>query len=371
MVLDRLFGQRIPGPGSPAIPAPLIAGAQPRFTPLPANPFAVAASPDGRHAFVSTPRPGSRGVLALSAEPDSAWRLSRELWFESGIVPRALLTDRAGRYLVVANSDGGLIVLDIERFLGGADDPLACVVGSPRTGSMQVVLDRDDRFAFVTDEESSSVSVFDFGDSLHGAAPRAALVGHATLPQAPVGLALTADGTHLLVTCQGAGGRRATGVLSVLKTADLAEDPSRAAASSVPAGAEPVRVVLTESSEVAWVSARGSNALLAFDVAALLAGAGRSLRAVVPVGATPVGVALLERGGTVIVANSNRYGSDARAASTLSVVDAAAALAGRQALAGALPAGAFPRELAVLPDDRTVLVTNVYSQELEAISLVR
>jgi DNA-binding beta-propeller fold protein YncE len=367
MMLDRLFAQRIPGPGSPPASAPILTAARPLFTPLPANPFAVAVSPDGTRAFVSTPRPGARGLLALAA--DSPWRLERELWFESGIVPRGIVINRAGRYLIVANSDGGLVVVDVGRWLADAGEPVAAIVPSPRTGSMQVALDTDERFAFVTDEDSSTLSVFDFDRSLATDAPVARVVGHVPLPQAPVGIATTADGAHLLVTSQGSGGRRGSGVLSVLRTEQVLGDPSRAPVRSVPAGSTPVRVALSPSQEVAWVTARGSNSLLAFDLAGLISGSGRALRAAVRVGATPVGVALLDGGATVVVANSNRYGSDAQDPQTLSVVDAGAALAGRPALVGALPAGAFPRELARLPDDRTVLVTNVYSSELEAVSL--
>jgi hypothetical protein len=126
------------------------------------------------------------------------------------------------------------------------------------------------------------------------------------------------------------------------------------------------------ASDVVWVTARGSNSLLAFDLERLIAGAARALRAVVRVGAAPVGLALLDRGSTVVVANSNRYGRDARQPQTLSVIDADAALKGRRgALVGSVPAGAFPRELARLPDDQSLLVTNVFSETLQAFSVVR
>ena len=88
----------------------------------------------------------------------------------------------------------------------------------------------------------------------------------------------------------------------------------------------------------------------------------------VAVGATPVGVAFLPSGSHAVVANSNRYASDRDAPQTLSVVDTAAALAGRPALLGTVPAGAFPREVLAV-DDRTLLVTNVYSRTLQTVSL--
>jgi DNA-binding beta-propeller fold protein YncE len=364
MLPRPLLHKRIPGPRARPAHAPLLAGIDPQFTPLPAPPFAVAVSPDGARAFVSMPRPDARGLLVLSA--GAPWRLEQVLWLDQAIVPRGMTTDREGRYLLAANSAGGVIVVRVDALATGSPDALVSLVQSPSVGSMQVILDPDDRFAYVTDEQSSTLSVFDFERSLRSSTPEARLVGHVRVPAAPVGLAQTADGEHLLVTSQGSGEH---GMLSVLRAREVTDDPARAAVASVPAGRQPVRVVIAP--EVAWVSARGSNSVLAFDLEGLIAGAPRPLRAVVRVGAAPVGLALLDRGSTVVVANSNRYGSDARQPQTLSVIDVDAALTGRGALVGSVRAGSFPRELARLPDDRSLLVTNVFSQDLEAVSVVR
>jgi DNA-binding beta-propeller fold protein YncE len=132
------------------------------------------------------------------------------------------------------------------------------------------------------------------------------------------------------------------------------------------AGSSPVRVVL--SGGHAWVTARGSNALLSFDVEALTAGR-KALRVVLPVGPNPIGVATVHAGSVVVTANSNRYGGEPHRPQSLSVVDAAAALAGRPALRGFVPAGAFPRQLVALPDDRTVLFVNVFSQTLQEVEI--
>lgn len=364
MLPRPLFSPRIPGPRARPARAPLLSGIDPLFTSLPARPFAVAVSPDGARAFVSMPRPKAQGLLVLA--PGAPWRLEQVLWVDPTVVPRGMTTDRAGRYLLAANSAGGLIVAEADALAAGSPDPLVSRIESPAAGSMQVILDPDDRFAYVTDEHSSTLSVFDFERSLRSPAPHARLVGHVRLPPAPVGLAQTQDGEHLLVTSQGRGER---GMLSVLRARDATQDPARAAVASVPAGCQPVRVVI--ASEVVWVTARGSNSVLAFDLERLIAGAARPLRAAVRVGAAPVGLALLDRGSTVVVANSNRYGRDARQPQALSVIDADAALRGRKALVGSLPTGAFPRELARLPDDRSVLVTNVFSQSLQAVSVLQ
>lgn len=362
MLPRPLLPPRVPGPRARPAGAPPLAGVASQVTSLPARPFAVTVSTDGASAFVSMPRPGARGLLVLSAgEP---WRLERELWLGSGVVPRGMTTDRAGRYLLAANSAGGLIVVQTDALAAGSPDPPMWLLESPSGGSMQVILDREDRFAYVTDEHSSTLSVFDFERSLRSAVPQARLVGQVRLPTAPVGLAQTPDGEHLLVVSQGSG---KGGMLSVLRAREAAHDPAHAAVSSVPAGCQPVRTAV--SCGVVWVTARGSNSLLAFDLERLTAGAARPLRAVVRVGAAPVGLAVLDRGSTVVVANSNRYGPGAERPQTLSVIDADVALRGRKALVGIIPAGAFPRELARLPDDRSLLVTNVFSQTLQAVSL--
>jgi hypothetical protein len=51
------------------------------------------------------------------------------------------------------------------------------------------------------------------------------------------------------------------------------------------------------------------------------------------------------------------------------VVNAAAALAGRPAVTGRIPAGQFPREMALVPGGQRLLVTNFASRQLEAVSV--
>jgi hypothetical protein len=53
----------------------------------------------------------------------------------------------------------------------------------------------------------------------------------------------------------------------------------------------------------------------------------------------------------------------------LAVVDVADALAGRQAVLGYVRSGAFPREMAVVPGDRVLLVSNYSSDRLETVDL--
>jgi hypothetical protein len=77
---------------------------------------------------------------------------------------------------------------------------------------------------------------------------------------------------------------------------------------------------------------------------------------------------LVRNGSLVVVADSNRFGARG-ANSDLSVVDVAAALAGKSAVVGLIPAGLFPREMALESDGQRLLITNFASGQLEAVRI--
>lgn len=108
--------------------------------------------------------------------------------------------------------------------------------------------------------------------------------------------------------------------------------------------------------------------LLGFSASRLRGDPAHSLIARVEVGEAPVGLALVDAGQRVVVADSNRF-AQGGATSSLAVVNVAAALAHQPALAGYLPAGGFPRQMALEPDGRTLLVTNFSSQQLETVNV--
>jgi DNA-binding beta-propeller fold protein YncE len=145
-------------------------------------------------------------------------------------------------------------------------------------------------------------------------------------------------------------------------------DPAHAVVATVAAGCSPVRVITSSDGVVVWVTARGSNALLGFSAAKLLSDPKHALLARVQVGAAPVGLIEIDHGRRSVVANSNRFGGP-RASGTLSVVDTVAALARRPAVLGLIPAGSFPRQLALEPGGKVLLVTNYSSSQVEAVDL--
>jgi DNA-binding beta-propeller fold protein YncE len=112
----------------------------------------------------------------------------------------------------------------------------------------------------------------------------------------------------------------------------------------------------------------GSNALLGFAAARLRTDPVRALLARVQVGTAPGGLALVDGGRRIVVADSNRFDA-AHATSSLAVVSVPAALAGQPALLGLVPAGGFPREMALEPGGRTLLVTCFTSGQVEAVDV--
>jgi len=116
------------------------------------------------------------------------------------------------------------------------------------------------------------------------------------------------------------------------------------------------------------VTARESDMLLGFSASQLRSDPSHALIARVRVGEAPVGLALVDGGQRVVVADSNRFQQQG-ASSSLAVVNVAAALAGKPALAGYLPAGGFPRQMDLEPGGRALLVTNFGSRQLETVNV--
>jgi DNA-binding beta-propeller fold protein YncE len=85
-------------------------------------------------------------------------------------------------------------------------------------------------------------------------------------------------------------------------------------------------------------------------------------------GSEPVGLVLADDGRIALVGNSNRGlvpGTGGKAPQTVAVIDTAAALAGRPALLGVVPAGVFPRDLSIDPASGQVLMANSNSGTIE------
>jgi DNA-binding beta-propeller fold protein YncE len=231
--------------------------------------------------------------------------------------------------------------------LGGCSRP-------PTGGASGMALTHDGRLLLVAgtaDTAVVSVAGLERGDP-H---PVIGVLGDSGAGQYEV--AVSGDDHYVFVTDESSGGHGAG---------------RTAVAGQVPAGCQPVRVVLSPDGGTAWVTALQSNALLGFDSTSLRRDPSRALRAVVPVGSEPVGLLLLDNGHVALIGDSSRFlgpGSGADAPQ-LSLVSTASALAHRPAVIGSLPAGGlFPRDLGYDQRAGQVLVPDFTSGEVELVRL--
>ena len=157
----------------------------------------------------------------------------------------------------------------------------------------------------------------------------------------------------------------------MIDAAQAIRNPKRAVIHVVPAGCNPVRLVLSPDGKIAYVAARGDHRLLAFDASKLIRDPARAALGSVPVGTAPVGVAAFADGRRVIVTSSNRFAGGESDKQPLFVIDSSKLPLTDNAVLGVVQAGAFPREMRTSSDGRWLFVTNYNSRTLQLIDLSR
>jgi DNA-binding beta-propeller fold protein YncE len=344
--------------------APALGAVSQAAVPVPGSPFSVVATADGRWSFVTL-----NSAVEVLSNRSPAPVADRQVSVPGTPQGEQLTND--GRYLLVADGSGA-VVIDVARAEDGAAGAVLGTLSSPAgRGAVEVAVSPDDRFAFVTLELSDSLAVFDLHKALASGFGPADFAGTVPLGTAPVGLAVSPDGRWIYATSESAKGAataQAAGTVTVIGLHQAETRPADAVAGTVPAGCSPVRVVTSADGKVVWVTARGSDAVLGFSAAALRTDPGHALLARVQVGEAPVGLALSGDGQRLVVADSDRFSAKG-ATANLAVVNVRAALAGRPALLGLIPAGAFPREMTVIPRTDTLLVTDYLAEQVQAVNL--
>ena len=303
-----------------------------------------------------------------------------------------------GKYLVVAKGSGVEVLSTARAETGAAGAVLGSLTAPssaggpsrPLGGAIEVAVSPDSRFVVVTLENDAEAAVFNLAAALAHGFGTADYVGAIPLGQAPVGMAVSPDGRWLYATSEGAtAGQHLVGLsqagsngcgaavpgtmpnerpgtLTVVDLRRAETDPAHAVTAVVQAGYQPVRVVTSADGTQVWVTARASDAVLCFSAARLATDPKEALVAIVRVGSEPVGLASVRGGALIAVADSNRFAASGQTAS-LSVVNVAAALAGRPAVVGDITTGLFPRDMAVSPDG-ALLVSDYASGQVQAIA---
>ncbi|KAK4553365.1 hypothetical protein LTR86_009666 [Recurvomyces mirabilis] len=353
---------------------------------------------------------GTLGVLDTSSFPPRlVYQISLPVAFQppgmaaaasAGIAQLSVSPD--GKRVYVAAGPGGIAV-DVEKALAGSTDAVLGTLNgttadlSPGTNAIAVASSRDEKFAFVSQEHGDG-SALDNAMSTPGNLDVFRLYQHPSkhngtagyptgqlnLGYNVAGATIAPDGKHLYVTSErytSAGARLNTsipcsallpGFFSVVDLHQLEQYPAKAKHVDTPAGFAPNRIRPSPGGKTVWVTARESNALLAYNASALHSNATKALLAVVQVGNAPVDLVFVKNGTRIVTADSNRFGY-AGAVAGLTVVDVEAALSGKggntTAVLGRVPTGFFPRDLAVSPDGRWVMCTVYSSGEVQVIDV--
>ncbi len=364
---------------------------------LPGNPFQAIATPDGCWLFASLAKGSSNhpdagiAVLRRAGGKVSLKRTlaAKQLLAKNAVLGMALTHD--GK-LLLATTDTGVAFLDVDQLISGKGSALLGEFSDgPNAGSVYVNVTADDRFAFVSDEWRYTITVIDLARARSNGYSISSTVGRIPTGTAPIALTFSPDGSLLYSTSEIAMDdwgwpktctpeqpqpskpdlRLPEGAILVIDVAKAETTPESSVIAKVPAGCVPVRLVLSPDGERAYVSIRHENALAVFETGKLVSDTSHARIARVPVGTAPVGVAVVNAGKTILVTNSNRFAGQESDHQSVNIV--AAQLIGDpdRAVVGQIPAGAFPRELRVTEDGRTLLLTNFNSGSLELVDLSR
>jgi DNA-binding beta-propeller fold protein YncE len=382
-----------PGCSTATAASPALGSVSAAMLPVSGSPFGVAATADGRWAFVAvaSPRASTPSIDVLRLAGSRAPTLVRSIPAPGMPLGETITPD--GKYLLAADN-AGVAVLSVARAESGAAGAVLGTLsapgdsgasggasnGGPTGGAIEVAASPDGRFAFVTLEDSQQAAVFNLGAALSRGFGPADYVGSIPLGLAPVGITVSPDGRWLYATSEvapsgtgtakpvaGPGGPLSAGTLTVIDLRRAETDPAASVVATVVAGCQPVRVTTAADGTQVWVTARASDDLLCFAAARLVSDPKRALVAVVRVGEAPVGLAAVRGSSLVVVADSNRFGARG-ATSDLDVVNVAAALAGHPAVIGHIRAGLFPRDMTLAPDG-TLLVSDFDSGQVEAVGV--
>ena len=350
-----------PGCTTAAPKAKQMSGVRTQNASVGGKPFGVAITADGKYSFIST---GNDVVVLNNRGGSLAPAPVATIPAQGAKKDEAITPD--GKYLLAAAGSGAYVISVAEAEAGNGGAVLGTLTSPHGAGAAGVEVSPDNRYAFVTLQDSAEVAVFDLRKSLAEGFGQSGLVGTVPVGQDPVGIAQSPDGRWLYVAQEGTQTPPAEGRLYVLSASRAETDPGKAVQTSAVAGCGPARVIVSGNGDEVWVTDRESNALVAFSAAKLLTKPEHSLIARVNVGQNPIGETFIRGGTRIMVADANL--SNYPGAYTLTLVSTQAALQGGSgAVLGVLPSsGQMPRELG-LERGGTLLVSDSGSGQLQVI----
>ncbi len=335
------------------------------------SPFGLVVGKQGKFVFAITAT--TLNVLAKGPGLTLTPKFSYTLDTSTGSSTDGVLTSN-GKYLLVA-AGNGIDVLNVRQAEAGAPSVNVGTLTVPNlTGNAAAVgiaISPDDQFVFETLKAPGVMAAFNVGKSLAtNSFGSSTFVGSVRVGSNPTGITLSPDGKWIYTTSYSTSDAIKTGqgLLSVLDLTTAETNTAKSVVAQTRAGCGSARVVASPDGKTVWVTARFSNTLLGFSASLLRSDPHNALIAKVPVGQTPIGLILVDDGNRIIVADTDTQNTGPTA-HNLAVVNVPAALAKKPALLGFIPSGMLPRELAVVPGGRYLLVSDNGSHQVQIVDL--
>lgn len=353
---------------------------------LPAAPFAVKPSKDGCWVFVSLTGRGENQGIAVLKRSGGNVELVRVVPLQSA--PTGITLTHDGK-LLIASATSAAVFVDLQKMIDGAADAVVGTIPGGQ-GSIYANTTSDDKLAFIAEEYGQAITVIDLERARRDGFKPEDVIGRVPVGRATIALTFSPDERWLYTTSQLAmddwkwprackpEGRgtpdsivtNPEGAVIVVDVAKAKTDPAHAVAAKVPAACSPVRMSISPKGDRIYVTARNNNAVLEFDTSKLVTEGAHAMVGIAPVGDAPVPVMVVDKGRKVLVGNSNRFAGRGEPQSLI-VLDAAKIKDGKIAVIGTIPAGSFPREMAVSSDEWTLFLTNFGSNSLQVMDIRR
>jgi DNA-binding beta-propeller fold protein YncE len=363
---------------------------------VPGRPFVALPSADGCHLLVSL-NPSGSGEQPGVAVLDVGRTLTLRRVVPTAQIPSGMALSRDGKVLIAAHNESASL-FDVASLVNGGEALIGRIPERAGAGRVYANTSPDDALLFLADERTKSITVVDFAKARVPGGAAQSVLGFIPTGDLPIALTFSPDGKWLYTTsqrvptsaqantsqwpvvCRKQGSldprdppEQVEGAVLVVDVSKVRTDAEHSVARIVRAGCNPVRFVFSPNSDRAYVSARAENALLVFDARKLgvRGDTANPLIGRIPVGTAPVGIAVTPDGRRVLVTNSNRFAGGADDKQSVTVIDAARVADGAKAILGEIPAGAFPRELRLMPDGRTLVLTNFNSKTVQLVDLAK
>ena len=349
---------------------------------VPGAPISAIPTPDEQTVFVAlnSTNPTLRNGIAILTCTGGRYQVQGLVALESQPTIMALSHD--GKTLVVPD-DNFIAFVDAQKAQSGGADPITGYIEDipdDDGGAIYAMLTPDDRYAFVAEEQSGKLTVIDLAGLGTKTFGHSAIVAEFLIGNAPVALVPSRDGKYVFATVQVAlrrynfdavctpegaaqnAAKQSPGAIVTIDVARAKTDPDHAIVSYIPAGCHPVRAALTPDGKTLWVTARGSNAALAFDTRKLIAADPTAKVMETTVGQSPVPIIVTPDGRYVLVGNSNRFGQAAGNNQTVNVIDARTGKVVRE-----ITVGAFPRQFSRTTSGSAMFLCNYGSNTVTVI----